>query len=199
MANFKIKLEDKAAFLNRLEKQDVPLDSSKVKDNKLKGYFEVDIVDPKQLEVVKTILKQSPKINTVKEMKKSLNKDQLKEMIRQELSGVLAEKKKMKGEYEKEKLNEVDAYGISSMEMAAKDLFGWAANTADGQFAVGVGLVVLVAGGLLGILNADKLKQAKDTLIGWWKGAKADLSQEEQSKILDAAARVNIDLDKEDY
>jgi hypothetical protein len=91
MATFKIKLEDKAAFLNRLEKQDVAVDSSKIKDNKLEGYFEIDIIDPKQLEVAKTILKQSPKINTIKEMKKSLTKDELKEMIRQELTGVLNE------------------------------------------------------------------------------------------------------------
>jgi hypothetical protein len=120
MATFKIKLEDKAAFLNRLEKQDVPMDSSKVKDNKLEGYFEVEIVDPKQLEVVKTILKQSPKINTIKEMKKSLTKDQLKEMIRQELQGVLAEKKKIKDEEKKENLDEQ----TTGAEMAAKQMMG---------------------------------------------------------------------------
>ena len=96
MATFKIKLEDKAAFLNRLEKQDVPADSSEIIDNKLKGYFEIDITDPKQLEVTKSILKQSPKINTIKEMeKKKLSKDELKEMIRRELTGTLAKKKEL--------------------------------------------------------------------------------------------------------
>jgi hypothetical protein len=95
MATFKIKLEDKAAFLNRMEKQGETISSEQIKDNKLENYFEVDIVNPKQLEVAKSILKQSPKINTIKEMKKSLTKDQLKEMIRQELSGVIAERKKL--------------------------------------------------------------------------------------------------------
>ena len=46
-------------------------------------------------------LKQSPKINTIKEMKKSLTKNELKEMIRQELN----EKKKI--EDKKKKLDEV--------------------------------------------------------------------------------------------
>jgi hypothetical protein len=106
MATFKIKLEDKAAFLNRMEKAGVGLDSTQLSDNKFKGYFEVTIVEPKQLQVAKGILKQSPKINTIKEMennKKKMTKDELKEMVRQELQAVLAEKKKVKGE---EKLDE---------------------------------------------------------------------------------------------
>ena len=106
MAVFKIKLEDKAAFLNRLEKQDVGIDSTQIKDNKLEGYFEVVIDKPEQLEVAKSILKQSPKINTIKEMetnKKKMTKDELKEMIRQELQGTLSEKKKS---VDKEKMDE---------------------------------------------------------------------------------------------
>jgi len=83
---FKIKLEDKAAFLNRLEKQDVALNSSQIVDNKLEGYFEADITDPEQLEVTKAVLKQSPKINTLKETtSRKLTKNMLREMIRQEL------------------------------------------------------------------------------------------------------------------
>jgi hypothetical protein len=124
MATFKIKLEDKAAFLNRLEKQDVPADSSDIKDNKLEGYFEINIIDPKQLEVAKAILKQSPKINTIKEMeKKKLTKDELKEMVRQELQGVLAEKKKLKGD--KDQLDENETLNESALKMAVdaiKDL-----------------------------------------------------------------------------
>lgn len=95
MAKYKIKLEDKAAFLNRLEKQDVALNSSQIKDNKLKGYFEVTIDDPEQLEIARTILKQSPKINTIKEMKK-LTKSQLSEIIREEVKNVKKEKEKKK-------------------------------------------------------------------------------------------------------
>jgi len=97
----KIKLEDKAAFLNRMEKQGQAIDSKNIKDDKLKGYFEVTINDPEQEKIAKDILKQSPKINTIKEMKKSLTKSELKEMIRQELN----EKKKI--EDKKKKLDEV--------------------------------------------------------------------------------------------
>jgi len=99
---FKIKLEDKAAFLNRLEKTGVALDTNQIVDNKLEGYFEVTVDESKQLEAVQTILKQSPKINTIKEMetKKKLAKSELEEMVRQELQAVLAEKKE-------EKLDEV--------------------------------------------------------------------------------------------
>jgi protein subunit release factor A len=105
MATFKIKLEDKAAFLNRMEKAGVGLDTDQAVDNKLEGYFEVTVDEPKQLEVVNTILKQSPKINQMESKKKKLTKDELKEMVRQELQTVLAEKKKAKDE-EKEKLDE---------------------------------------------------------------------------------------------
>jgi hypothetical protein len=109
MATFKIALEDKAAFLNRMEKAGVALDTDQAVDNKLEGYFEVIVDEPKQLEAVQTILKQSPKINTINEMetkKKKLTKSELKEMVRQELVTVLAEKKKTKGEDKKEKMDE---------------------------------------------------------------------------------------------
>ena len=122
MATFKIKLEDKAAFLNRMEKQGVGLDSTQITDNKLEGYFEANIVEPKQLQVAKGILKQSPKINTIKEMennKKKMTKDELKEMVRQELQAVLAEKKKVKGEDKKEKIDENEEVSESLLADAA--------------------------------------------------------------------------------
>jgi len=98
---FKVKLEDKAALLNRMEKAGDEISSNQIKDNKVEGYFELVVDDPKQLEIVKSILNKSPKINTIKEMKKSLTKSELKEMIRQELN----EKKKI--EDKKKKLDEV--------------------------------------------------------------------------------------------
>ena len=107
MATFKIKLEDKAAFLNRMEKAGTGLDTDQAVDNKLEGYFEVTVDEPKQLEAAKLILKQSPKINTINKMettKKKLTKDELKEMVRQELQAVLAEKKKAADD--KDKLDE---------------------------------------------------------------------------------------------
>jgi hypothetical protein len=79
---FKIDSKDKAAFLNRMEKQGETISSKQIKDNKLEGYFEVEITDPKQLETAKAILKQSPKINTLKER---LTRSTLKEMVRREL------------------------------------------------------------------------------------------------------------------
>lgn len=121
MSVFKIKLEDKAAFLNRMEKAGVGLDSNQIIDNKLKGYFEATIDESKQLEVAKSILKQSPKINTIKEMenKKKMTKDELKEMVRQELQAVLAEKKKVKDEDKKEKIDENEEVSESLMADAA--------------------------------------------------------------------------------
>jgi hypothetical protein len=94
MAIFKINLEDKAAFLNRMEKAGVALDTDQIVDNKLESNFEVTIDEPKQLEAAKTILKQSPKINTTQKMntsKKKLTKKELEEMIRKELKSALYE------------------------------------------------------------------------------------------------------------
>jgi predicted house-cleaning noncanonical NTP pyrophosphatase (MazG superfamily) len=85
MSDYKIKLEDKAAFLNRLEKQGIAVDSFDIKDNKLGGYFEFNVDDPQVNEIIKTILKQSPKINKLKEMKSTLTKGQLRQIIREEL------------------------------------------------------------------------------------------------------------------
>lgn len=140
MATFKIALEDKAAFLNRMEKAGVALDTDQAVDNKLEGYFEVIVDEPKQLEAVQTILKQSPKINTIKEMetKKKLTKSELKEMVRQELQGVLAEKKKAKAEKEeKEKMNEaVDPAVMDAIQ--ALGGFAALAGTAFGIVKLGV-------------------------------------------------------------
>ena len=78
MKTYKIKLEDKAAFLNRLEKVGVKVDSYEIVDDKLKGYFEFTTTDPVTDNIVKTILKQSPKINQLKEL--------LRKIVREELS-----------------------------------------------------------------------------------------------------------------
>jgi len=78
MKTYKIKLEDKAAFLNRLEKVGVKVDSYEIMDDKLKGYFEFTTTDPVTDNIVKTVLKQSPKINQLKEL--------LRKMVREELS-----------------------------------------------------------------------------------------------------------------
>jgi hypothetical protein len=116
---FKIKLEDKAAFLNRMEKQGQAIDTQEIKNNKLEGYFEVTINNPEQEKMAKDILKQSPKINTIKEMKKSLTKNELKEMIRQELT-------KKKKKLDETELNEM----LTGAEQDILNILGYAAGAA---------------------------------------------------------------------
>jgi hypothetical protein len=166
MARFKIKLEDKAAFLNRMEKADVELDSTQIVDNKIEGYFEVTIDEPKQLEVATSILKQSPKINTIKEMenKKKMTKDELKEMVRQELQAVLAEKKK--ADEDKDKLDEA-----TLEESPAAEILSILAGVA------GLGL------GSAAILKAqDMLKAKKPELYKKLQGISGAISAADPSK-----------------
>ncbi len=174
MATFKIKLEDKAAFLNRMEKQGVGLDSTQITDNKLEGYFEANIVEPKQLQVAKGILKQSPKINTIKEMennKKKMTKDELKEMVRQELQAVLAEKKKAKGE---EKLDEAVLE-----ESPAAEILSVLAGVA------GLGL------GSAAIMKAqDVLKAKKPELFKKLQGISGTIAKADPSKKLEETEEV---------
>jgi uncharacterized ubiquitin-like protein YukD len=75
--HYKIKLEDKAAFLNKIERVGVQVDSFDIKDNKLDDTFEFTVSDPITIKTINTILSQSPKINQLKE--------QIKAMIREEL------------------------------------------------------------------------------------------------------------------
>jgi hypothetical protein len=67
MKTYKIKSEDKAAFLNRMEKLKSPIDTTQIKDLPIDNAFEVTIEDPEQLELVKKVLSQAPKINVLKE------------------------------------------------------------------------------------------------------------------------------------
>ena len=78
MSIYKIKLEDKAAFINRLDKLGVEVDSYEIVDDKLKGYFIFNTSDPVTDNIIKTVLKQSPKINRIKEI--------LRKLVREELS-----------------------------------------------------------------------------------------------------------------
>ena len=168
MTTFKIKLEDKAAFLNRLEKAGVGLDTDQAVDNKLEGYFEVTVDEPKQLEVVNTILKQSPKINQMESKKKKLTKDELKEMVRQELQTVLAEKKKAKDEEDKEKLDEA-----TLEESPAAEILSILAGVA------GLGL------GSAAIMKAqDILKAKKPELFKKLQGISGTISAADPSKNL---------------
>jgi type II secretory pathway component PulF len=82
----------------------------------------LSINDPEQEEKINSILNQSPAINKISEMetkKKKMTKDELKEMVRQELQAVLAEKKKVKGEDKKEKIDENEDVSESLLADAA--------------------------------------------------------------------------------
>lgn len=78
MKTYKIKLEDKAAFLNKLEKSGIKVGSNAIKDNKLEGYFTFTPSSEEEEEILKTVFKQSPKIDVLKEY--------IKKIIRKELS-----------------------------------------------------------------------------------------------------------------
>lgn len=128
MAIYKIKAEDKAALLNRLEKLNVNINSNDLKNKSafqngtVINYFELSVNDPEQEEKINSILNQSPAINKISEMetkKKKMTKDELKEMVRQELQAVLAEKKKVKGEDKKEKIDENEDVSESLLADAA--------------------------------------------------------------------------------
>jgi hypothetical protein len=78
--HYKIKLGDKAAFLNHLQALNINIDSFDIVDNKLDDCFEFTVEDPEIIDMINTVLKRSPKINQVKE--------QLKAMIREELKTI---------------------------------------------------------------------------------------------------------------
>jgi len=78
MKIYKIKLEDKAAFLNRLDKAGTPADSYDIVDNKFEGYFKFNTDDPVTNKMVSTILRQSPKINRLKEILRTIVREELK-------------------------------------------------------------------------------------------------------------------------
>ena len=78
MKIYKIKLEDKAAFLNRLDGADISANSYNIIDKAFEGYFEFTTADPVTDNMVKTILKQSPKIDQLKEMLRKIIREELK-------------------------------------------------------------------------------------------------------------------------
>jgi len=159
MSHYKIKLEDKAAFLNRLEKQDIYVDSYDIIDNKYEGYFEIDINNESDNAIVKSILNKSPKINTIKEMKQQITKSQLAEIVREEL-----------GKMKKQQMNENVVGDALNWVVANKDTLGPIA-----------GLLGIV-GSATAAMTIAKLKQFKEQ--GITAGSKMELIK----KALQAAA-----------
>ena len=78
MKTYKIKSEDKAALLNRLEAVGVEVNSLSIKDNESEDYFEITFLNDEDIEKMKTIIRQSPKIDVLKEF--------LRKLVREELS-----------------------------------------------------------------------------------------------------------------
>lgn len=74
--HYKLPLKDKAALLNRFERVGVQVDSFDIKDNKLDDTFEFIVNDSNTQKTIDAILKQSPKIDALKEA--------LRKMIREE-------------------------------------------------------------------------------------------------------------------
>jgi hypothetical protein len=66
---FTIKSEDKAAFINRLEKLGIAIDSYDIKDDKLNNSFSIEFTNPQVVDMVNQVLKRSSKINQVKSSK----------------------------------------------------------------------------------------------------------------------------------
>ena len=82
--HYKIKLGDKAAFLNHLQALNVNIESFDITDNKLNDTFEFTVNDPKVINVVNTVLRRSPKINQVKEQLKAIIREEIKNIRNRE-------------------------------------------------------------------------------------------------------------------
>lgn len=169
-------MEDKAAFLNRMKDT---IKSSQIKDNELEDYFEVTSNNPKQIEDIELILKQSPKINTIKEMKNGLTRSELKEMVRQQLKTTLAEKKKADDK------NKIDEEVTTGAEMAAKQMMG--AISSGDPFWTGVALVGAVA---TGVIAGPKVVQ---TIKGYYK-ALTQKDPNKAEKLKKAAEQEGLDV-----
>jgi hypothetical protein len=152
---FKVKLEDKAAFLNRLEKAGFSPDSTQIKDNKLEGFFTFTTSDPEQIQATQTILKQSSKINTMDKNKKSLKKDELKEMIRQTLTQVLEEKKEKEGKEEIKEVEDLD-----------ENLASEAAPILGTLLGVGGTLAVAIVRALMKAKTPEEKKRVLQSIAG---------------------------------
>ena len=184
MTVYKIKSEDKAAFLNRLEKLNINVNSNDLKNkNKLQdgsviSWFELTVTDPEHEQQINNIINQSPAINIISEMetkKKKMTKDQLKEMVRQELQAVLAEKKKVKDEDKKDKLDETVLE-----ESPIVDILGILSGVA------GLGL------GSAAIMKAqDMLEKTKPELFKKLQGVSGAISKADPSKNLEESESLN--------
>jgi len=78
MKNYKLPLKDKAALLNRFDKVGIRVDSFDIKDNKIDNTFEFTVEDPEAEKAIDTVLKQSPKIDKLKEVLRKIIREEYK-------------------------------------------------------------------------------------------------------------------------
>jgi hypothetical protein len=81
MKTFKIKMEDKAAFINRIGKLGVSVATNNIKDDLVTNSFMVQTDDPEEIRVIKSVLKSSPKINDLKETIKNIIKEEIQKRL----------------------------------------------------------------------------------------------------------------------
>lgn len=82
MKNYKLPLKDKAALLNRFDKVGIRVDSFDIKDDKINNTFEFTVEDPEAEKAIDTVLKQSPKLDKLKEvLRKMIREEYKKRMI----------------------------------------------------------------------------------------------------------------------
>ena len=91
--HYKIKLEDKAAFLNKLKYLGITVDNFELHDDRLNDVFEFTVEDPDIIKTINTVLKRSPAISDVKE--------RLNRIIKEEVQKFLKESKEKLGEAKK--------------------------------------------------------------------------------------------------
>jgi hypothetical protein len=80
MKTYTIKLEDKIAFLNKLDKLGVKVKTSQIKNDIADDphSFTITFNNDEDIEKVETILDQSSKINQIKEALRKLVREELK-------------------------------------------------------------------------------------------------------------------------
>ena len=81
MKTFKIKMEDKAAFINRIEKLGISVATNNIKDDLVTNSFMVQTDDPEEIRVIKSVLKSSPKINDLKEIISKIIKEEINKRL----------------------------------------------------------------------------------------------------------------------
>jgi len=81
MKTFRIKMEDKAAFINRIEKLGISVATNNIKDDLVTNSFMVQTDNPEEIRVIKSVLKSSPKINDLKEIISKIIKEEINKRL----------------------------------------------------------------------------------------------------------------------